>query len=108
MDRYILAEETLSLAEWTSVLKLSAMWEMHRLHHVMVNRMSTLTATEEEWTAVFKLDMSVRQLGSLPIGYLPAVESSQKNYHKIAGVDKTPLARRFKVERWLRRDVRNE
>jgi len=77
MDRYILAEETLSLAEWTSVLKLSAMWEMHRLHQVMVNRMSTLTATVEEWTAVFKLDMSVRQLGSLPIGYLPAVESSQ-------------------------------
>jgi len=97
VDRYILAEETLSLAEWTSVLKLSAMWQMDRLRQIVVDRMSALGATAEEWTAV--LDMSVRQ--QLLDARTLAIQQLSY-YSNIAGVDKILLARKYKVEQWFR------
>jgi len=97
VDRYILAKETLSLTEWTSVLELSAMWQMDRLRQIAVNRMSKLGATAGEWTAV--LDMPVRQ--QLLDARTLAIQQLSY-YSNIAGVDKILLARKYKVEQWFR------
>jgi hypothetical protein len=101
VDRHmhILAEEAaLSLAEWTSVLKLSAMWQMDRLRKIVVEKMSklTVTVTAEEWVAV--LDMSV--LHQLSDARALAIERLSRPGN-IAGVDKILLARKHKIESWL-------
>ena len=96
---HILAEEeALSLAEWTSVLKLSAMWQMDRLRKIVMEKMSKLRAnvTVEEWIAV--LDMSVLlQLSDVRAMAIERLSS----YGNTIGVDKILMARRYKMEKWF-------
>jgi len=101
---HILAEEeALSLAEWTSVLKLSAMWQMDRLRKIVMEKMSKLRVivTAEQWIAV--LDMSV--LLQLSEARTLAIERLS-SYSNTVGVDKILLARRYKVEKWFREGCR--
>ena len=101
---YILAkEEALSLAEWTSVLKLSAMWQMDTLRKIVMEKMSKLRAnvTVEEWIAV--LDMSVLlQLSDVRAMAIERLSS----YGNTIGVDKILMARRYKMEKWFKEGCR--
>jgi hypothetical protein len=51
----MLQVETLTLAEWTSVLKLSTMWQIDNLCVFAVKTMSNLSASEEEWITLLKV-----------------------------------------------------
>jgi hypothetical protein len=97
MDRRAMVEELLSLAEWTSVLKLAAMWQMEGLLGIAVRRMRSLEVHElEGWMKV--LDLSITpELSSARALAIERLPSSRE----INGVEMVLLARKYRVEKWL-------
>jgi hypothetical protein len=92
----MLVEDTLSLTEWTSVLKLSAIWQMDRVREIAVERMTRITAGLTEWMAV--LDLSIaHQL-------LEVRELAMRRLSTCAetGVSRILLARKYQVDAWMR------
>jgi hypothetical protein len=93
-----MTEEILSLAEWTSVLKLAAMWQMERLQKIVIERMRLLTVDEPDgWTRL--LDLSVQHL--LSAARALAIERLSQ-FYSIKEVAKVQLARKYHVVKWLK------
>jgi hypothetical protein len=95
-----MVDETLSVTEWTSVLKLAAMWQMERLLDASVERMRALEVHEqelEEWMKVLDLSATL-ELSAARALAIERLSSSRE----IEGVEMVLLARKYHVEEWLR------
>lgn len=81
--------------EWTSVLKLSTMWQMDKLQRLAIEKISSLPVTVEEWVSVLKISTSwaVPEIRETAIQRL--------SMFKIEPVDKVILATEYKVAKWL-------
>jgi hypothetical protein len=92
----MLQVETLTLAEWTSVLKLSTMWRIDKLRALAVKTMSNLSASEEEWITLLKVSsehqfVDVRELA---IQTLTAL-------HTMSPLKKILVAKECMIPDWL-------
>jgi hypothetical protein len=101
-----MVEEILSPTEWTSVLKLAAMWRMDRLRGIAVERMKVLTVNDPgEWMEV--LDWSdMHQFSDCRELAIERLSRPQA-LSNIKGVARVQLARKYRVERWLKEGLQD-
>jgi len=97
----MLAKETLSLKEWISVLKLATMWQMDNVVKKVKQKIETIDVKKEVW-----MDMlDVPDQYWLPDARALAIKQLS-NDRKFRGVDKILLAKKHKIESWLRDGIR--
>ena len=92
----MLVEETLTLGQWTSVLKLVTMWQMDRLHGIAIRKIKEIEAEKAEWLDV--LDVSALH-GLSDVQQLAIQRLSSNSTFK--EVEKILIARKYKVASWL-------
>jgi hypothetical protein len=95
-----MVEETLSLAEWTSVLKLAAMWRMDRLSNIVVGRMEALDVDHVDRDQWMKL-LDLSDIHELSDARALAIERLS-SLRFASSAAKVQLARKYGVEHWLR------
>jgi hypothetical protein len=89
----------MSWIEWSSVLRLSIMWQMDEMQQVAVERISSLPVSTEEWIYVLKLSTQWH------ISKIRNKAIERLNPH-LQPVDRVLLARDCQVSEWLSRGYR--
>jgi hypothetical protein len=99
-----MSEEPLSGAEWISVFKLTALWQMDRLREIAINRISNYRMDTISWTDwVYLLDLSTKC--QLSDGRELAIQKMSYR-SELLGI-KISLARQYKVRRWFQEGIRS-
>jgi hypothetical protein len=85
----------MSWTEWTSVLKLSLMWEMNQIHDLVLQKIRSRILNSDEWMAALKISSQLRIQGLREI----AIE-------KLAGELTSPLKKielgvEYCIQHWL-------
>ena len=53
----------MSWVEWVSVLKLLLMWQMNRIHDLVLQKIEAQITNEDEWIAALKISTQLRIKG---------------------------------------------
>ena len=88
------AEEAMSWFEWTSVLKLSQMWQMKRIHDLALRKLPPIIHTTDQWITALKTStqFKIQELREIAIGKLA---------DELNALQKVELAIECGIEPWL-------
>jgi hypothetical protein len=87
-------EEAMSWFEWTSVLKLSQMWQMKRIHDLALRKLPPMIHTTDQWITALKTStqFKIQELRVIAIGKLA---------NELNALQKVELAIECGIEPWL-------
>jgi hypothetical protein len=95
--RCILVAEYLSVPQWTSILKLSALWQMDRLAELVLEELSDASASRDEWITLldFSIEHQYPKARELAIDKITSTFAGQ-------AIEQVVMARKYGVQKWLR------
>ena len=95
----LLIAETFSVPQLTSVLRLSALWQMDELTNNVLNDLAQSSADQCDWMGLLDLSEEHQHPGARRL----AIQKLTLIFDELLpGVEQVRLARKYRVERWLR------